>query len=84
MSGKIIRGVVDSISGTRTVAVEVTRMVPHPKYRKYVRISRKFLADDSAGACKVGDTVDIVSVRPISKRKRWSVVYGESNDKNAN
>lgn len=78
MSNKIMNGVVTSLSGKNTVAVQISRMVKHSRYHKYIRISKKFLADDSLGSCKVGDAVEICSVRPISKRKKWAIVYRSS------
>jgi small subunit ribosomal protein S17 len=45
--------------------------VQHPKYRRVVRISKKFYAHDETSQAKLGDTVRIVSTRPLSKLKRW-------------
>lgn len=62
-----------------TVAVLVTRTARHPLYKKtYIR-SKKFLAEDSLGV-KLGDIVELVKVRPISKNKHWKVtkVIGQS------
>ena len=66
-------GVVSSIAGHKTVVVLVTRRVQHPKYKKYLNRTKKFMAHDEACACKVGDVVEIVECRPISRRKRWRV-----------
>jgi len=66
-------GVVSSIAGHKTVVVSVTRRVQHPKYKKYLNRTKKFMAHDEACACKVGDVVEIVECRPISRRKRWRV-----------
>jgi small subunit ribosomal protein S17 len=46
-------------------------LVQHPKYRRVVRISKKFYAHDEKREAKQGDTVKIVSSRPISRLKRW-------------
>jgi len=51
--------------------VEVQRLVQHPKYRRVVRISKKFYAHDEKRVAKQGDTVCIVSTRPLSRLKRW-------------
>jgi len=51
--------------------VEVQRLVQHPKYRRVVRISKKFYAHDEKREAKQGDTVTIVSARPLSRLKRW-------------
>lgn len=66
-------GIVTSDSMTKTVVVRVDRLVKHPKYRKYVRRRKSFMAHDEMGA-GVGDKVKIVETRPLSARKRWRVV----------
>jgi small subunit ribosomal protein S17 len=55
----------------KTIVVEVQRLVQHPKYRRVMRISKKFYAHDEQRKAKPGDTVRIVSSRPLSKLKRW-------------
>jgi small subunit ribosomal protein S17 len=57
----------------KTVAVEIVRVYQHPFYKKIVRRTTKILAHDEQNICRVGDLVQIVEVRPISRRKRWSV-----------
>lgn len=74
MAIKVLRGIVCSLAGAKTVAVQVSRTVQHPRYRKFINLSKKFLAEDPDSACLVGDTVEIISVKPISRRKRWSVI----------
>ena len=66
-------GVVASDKMERTVVVRVDRLIKHPKYRRYVRRTSKFMAHDEQGA-GVGDKVRIVETRPLSARKRWRVV----------
>ncbi len=66
-------GVVSSDKMEKTVVVRVDRLVRHPKYRRYVRRTSKFMAHDEQGAA-VGDKVRIVETRPLSARKRWRVV----------
>jgi small subunit ribosomal protein S17 len=66
-------GVVASDKMEKTVVVRVDRLVRHPKYRRYVRRTSKFMAHDEFGA-KVGDKVRITETRPMSARKRWRVV----------
>lgn len=66
-------GIVSSDKMTKTVVVNVDRLVKHPIYRKYVRRRKKFMAHDETGA-KIGDKVRIVETRPMSARKRWRVV----------
>jgi small subunit ribosomal protein S17 len=66
-------GTVSSDKMTKTVVVRVDRQVLHPKYRRYVRRTSKFMAHDDLGAT-VGDRVRIVETRPQSARKRWRVI----------
>jgi len=66
-------GVVTSDKMTKTVVVRVDRLIKHPKYRRYVRRRKQFMAHDEMGA-SVGDKVKIVETRPLSARKRWRVV----------
>ncbi|MDQ3134072.1 MAG: 30S ribosomal protein S17 [Acidobacteriota bacterium] len=58
---------------TKTVVVRVDRKVRHPKYRRYIRRTSKFMAHDETGAT-VGDKVRIIETRPLSARKRWRVI----------
>ena len=64
-------GKVTSAKMEKTIVVEVQRLVQHPKYRRVVRISKKFYAHDEKREAKQGDTVSIVSSRPLSRLKRW-------------
>lgn len=66
-------GTVSSDKMQKTVVVRVDRLVLHPKYRRYVRRTSKFMAHDDLGAT-TGDRVRIVETRPLSTRKRWRVV----------
>jgi small subunit ribosomal protein S17 len=67
----VLTGRVTSAKMEKTIVVEVLRLVQHPKYRRVVRISKKFYAHDEKREAKTGDTVRIVSSRPLSKLKRW-------------
>lgn len=66
-------GIVTSDKMQKTVLVRVDRLVRHPKYRRYVRRTSKFMAHDDLGST-TGDRVRIVETRPLSARKRWRVV----------
>lgn len=70
---KAIRGVVTSNKMEKTVVVKMVRRVRHPLYGKTVLKTEKFKAHDEIG-CDIGDTVDLMETRPISKEKRWRVV----------
>jgi small subunit ribosomal protein S17 len=64
-------GKVTSAKMEKTIVVEVQRLMQHPKYRRVIRISKKFYAHDEKREAKQGDTVCIVSSRPLSRLKRW-------------
>lgn len=64
-------GKVTSAKMEKTIVVEVQRLMQHPKYRRIIRISKKFYAHDEKREAKQGDTVRIVSARPLSRLKRW-------------
>jgi small subunit ribosomal protein S17 len=66
-------GTVSSDKMQKTVVVRVDRLVLHPKYRRYVRRTSRFMAHDDLGAT-TGDRVRIVETRPLSAKKRWRVV----------
>ncbi|NNL85897.1 MAG: 30S ribosomal protein S17 [Myxococcales bacterium] len=57
----------------KTVVVRVERLVKDQSYKKYVRRYSRFMAHDEENACSVGDRVQIIEHRPLSKRKRWKV-----------
>jgi small subunit ribosomal protein S17 len=64
-------GVVTSARMQKTIVVKVTRTTQHPLYRRVIRSGKKYYAHDETGEARVGDTVRIVSTRPLSKLKRW-------------
>jgi small subunit ribosomal protein S17 len=67
-----ITGVITSNKMTKTVVVEIGRTFRHPLYRKVVHLSKRVKAHDDLG-CQIGDQVQIVESRPISREKRWVV-----------
>lgn len=72
--GRVLRGTVVATKMQDTCTVAVERYVKHPKYKKYQRRTKKFLVHDAGNTAKVGDVVDIKEVRPISKRKTFTLV----------
>lgn len=74
MSKKIYIGEVISDKMNKTVVVAVKRLVQHPRYKKTVKRVTKFKAHDEDNKCRIGDTVKILEVRPLSKGKRWIVL----------
>jgi small subunit ribosomal protein S17 len=69
---KVRHGVVMSNRMDKTVVVRIERRVAHKLYGKIVKKSSKFKAHDVL-SCDVGDKVEIMETRPISKEKRWRV-----------
>ncbi len=74
---KVLSGVVVSDKMDKTVSVLVNRFVKHPKYGKYMKISKKYKAHDEENKHKEGDKVSIEETRPISKDKTFKVVESE-------
>jgi len=72
---KTLQGTVVSDAMDKTVVVEVGRFVQHPKYKKFYTISKKYHAHDEKNQFKIGDAVEIVETKPISKKKSFMVVY---------
>ena len=70
---QILVGEVTSAKMEKTVVVNVTRKVKHPMYKKFIKRYKKFLAHTTSVVPKEGDIVKIISIRPMSKRKRWKV-----------
>ena len=58
----------------KTVVVSIINSVTHPLYKKVIKKTVKFKAHDGNNECNIGDTVEIMETRPISKDKRWRVV----------
>lgn len=73
-TGNILKGVVVSDKMDKTVVVSVSRFIKHPMYGKFYKVSKKYKAHDEENKSKIGDTVEMVEVRPISKDKRFKVV----------
>ena len=58
----------------KTVVVAIVDNVKHPLYKKIVKRTVRLKAHDENNACKVGDRVEVMETRPLSKEKRWRVV----------
>ncbi|NIA11736.1 MAG: 30S ribosomal protein S17 [Nitrospiraceae bacterium] len=70
---KILIGTVLSDKMDKTVVVQVKRLFMHPRYKKYVRKNATYKAHDEMNQCRIGDKVQIIESRPISKDKCWRV-----------
>jgi len=75
MPKRILQGTVVSDKNSQTVVVRVERQVMHPLYKKYIGQSKKYHAHDEKDQFKTGDIVRIQECRPVSKLKRWEVLY---------
>ncbi|MDD5262113.1 MAG: 30S ribosomal protein S17 [Methylacidiphilales bacterium] len=71
---KECQGEVISNKMQKTIVIKVTRRVMHPRYKKIVRVSKRFYAHDEKGEAQIGDTVRIAATRPLSRLKRWELV----------
>jgi small subunit ribosomal protein S17 len=71
---KIQKGIVVSNKMQKTVVVKVERTFRHPQYGKVVTRAKKFYAHNDTAPLQVGDEVQIIETRPLSKLKRWRVV----------
>ena len=67
-------GIVVSDKMDKTVVVAIVDNVKHPLYKKIVKRTVRLKAHDENNACKVGDRVEVMETRPLSKDKRWRVV----------
>ncbi len=68
---KVRRGIVVSDKMQKTITVKVERQILHPMYKKFIKRSKTFFAHDEENTARVGDFVQIVETRPLSKNKRW-------------
>jgi small subunit ribosomal protein S17 len=71
---KRLTGTVVSDKMDKTIVVNITRYVAHKKYGKYFKIDKRYKAHDEMNEYKVGDKVEIVETKPISKDKTFAVV----------
>lgn len=75
MPKRVLSGVVVSDKMEKTVVVQVSRRLMHPVYKKTIVRSKKYAAHDEKSQFKMGDKVSIIESPPISKTKRWKVMY---------
>ncbi|MDI6715022.1 MAG: 30S ribosomal protein S17 [Thermodesulfovibrio sp.] len=74
MPKKILKGTVISDKMDKTVVVSVERVFQDPYYKKTIKKRKKYKAHDEDNKCQIGDIVEIIESRPISKTKRWKVL----------
>jgi small subunit ribosomal protein S17 len=73
-NGRVLKGTVVSTKMKDTITVAVERYVMHPKYKKFMRRTKKYLVHDAGNTAKDGAVVDIIETRPLSKRKRFTLL----------
>ena len=71
---KVRQGIVVSDANDKTIVVAIKERKPHPVYGKMITSTKKFNAHDENNEAGVGDTVQIMETRPLSKMKRWRLV----------
>ena len=71
---KVLRGIVVSNKMDKTGVVEITRKVPHPLYKKVVTKTTRFKFHDENNECSIGDTIEVMETRPLSKDKYFRLI----------
>ena len=71
---KVRTGTVISLSGDKTITVQIEYRKHHPKYGKMMTIHKKLHCHDEKNEAGLGDTVRVMETRPLSKTKRWRLV----------
>ena len=74
MPKRVLNGKVVSCNSNKTVVIEVTRLIKHKLYKKFIRKNKRFHAHDENNNCVIGQDVSIEESKPISKLKRWIVI----------
>ncbi|RAX57112.1 30S ribosomal protein S17 [Helicobacter monodelphidis] len=70
---RIIQGVVATKTGDKSVTILVERRVIHPRYRKIVKRFKRYIVHDEKNSVKVGDVIEAIECKPISKRKAFTL-----------
>lgn len=73
VGGKVLLGEVVSVKMKDTVVVAVERFVKHEKYAKYFKVTKRYKAHDAGNTKKLGEKIEIVECRPMSKDKHFKV-----------
>jgi small subunit ribosomal protein S17 len=81
MSKRLLKGKVVSVKMKDTVVVAVTRLKLHPKYKKTIKLTKKYKAHYTGGNINYGDKVIIEESRPISRTKKWVIKAVEKGSK---
>ena len=81
MPKRILSGVVVSSNSNKTIVVRVTRKVKHKLYKKIISRSKNYHAHDENNNSKLGDIVNIIESKPISKLKSWILLENSKGEK---
>ena len=81
MPKRILSGIVVSSNSNKTITVDVTRRIKHKLYKKIIRQTKKYHVHDEKNEFNVGDNVSIIESKPISKMKKWKVIYNNEDHK---
>tara|TARA_B100000989_G_scaffold264010_1_gene216209 strand:+ start:589 stop:852 length:264 start_codon:yes stop_codon:yes gene_type:complete len=79
MPKRILSGVVVSSNSNKTIIVDVTRRIKHKLYKKIIRQTKKYHVHDEKNEFNIGDNVSIIESKPISKMKKWKVIYNNED-----
>ena len=79
MPKRILSGVVVSSNSNKTIIVDVTRRIKHKLYKKIIRQTKKYHVHDEKNEFNNGDNVSIIESKPISKMKKWKVIYNNED-----
>ncbi len=71
---RTLKGVVVSDKMVKTIVVAISRLIKHPKYKKYYKVTKRYKAHNEKDEYHTGDKVTIQETRPLSKEKRWIVI----------
>lgn len=71
---KTVVGVVTSDKMQKTITVHIERLVKHPRVGKYIKRYTVCKAHDERNQARIGDTVELIQSRPLSKTKRWRLI----------
>lgn len=83
MPKRILQGVVVSDKADKTVIVNVERRIMHPLYKKFISRNKRYAAHDAENRFKTGDRVRIEECPPVSKSKKYAVIYDDGGAKKA-
>lgn len=74
---KILKGEIVSLKQEKTVVVKIIRKITHPLYKRVLTVSKKYQVDTDGKKFSVGDKVEIIETKPISKNKHFKVLKEE-------